>query len=79
MTIDSALEELQGHETNIKFVRLVKIVTEFFGKPRIKGSHYIFKTPWLGDPRINLQKERGKAKDYQVRQVISALEKLKRA
>ena len=79
MTIDAALEELRSNETNIRFVRLVTIATTFFGSPRIKGSHYVFKTPWLGDPRINLQKERGKAKYYQVRQLISALERLKRS
>ena len=77
MTIDAALKELSGNETNIRFVRLVTIAKTFFGSPRIKGGHYIFKTPWPGDPRINLQKEKGKAKYYQVRQVITALEKLK--
>jgi hypothetical protein len=77
MTIDAALKELSGNEANIRFVRLVTIATMFFGSPRIKGSHYIFKMPWPGDPRINLQKERGKAKYYQVRQLISALERLK--
>ncbi|MEN3334296.1 MAG: hypothetical protein V7641_3661 [Blastocatellia bacterium] len=79
MTIAAALKELSGNETNIRFVRLVTIATMFFGSPRIKGSHYIFKMPWSGDPRINLQKERGKAKYYQVRQLISALERLKRS
>lgn len=77
MMIDEALKELRSNETNIRFARLVTICTEFFGSPRIKGSHYIFKTPWAGDPRINLQIEKGKAKYYQVRQVIAALEKLK--
>jgi hypothetical protein len=77
MTIDAALKELRGNETNIRFVRLVMIAKTFFGSPRVKGSHYIFRTPWPGDPRINLQKEKGKAKYYQVRQVITALEKLK--
>jgi len=71
------LEELRSNETNIRFVRLVTIATMFFGGPRIKGSHYIFRTPWPSDPRINLQKVKGKAKYYQVRQVITALEKLK--
>src|SRR5437763_2432228 len=65
MTIDAALKELSGNETNIRFVRLVTIAKTFFGSPRIKGSHHIFKTPWPGDPRINLQKEKGKAKYYQ--------------
>ena len=77
MSIEEALEELEGHEENIRFQRLVVICTEFFGQPRISGSHYIFGTPWPGDPRVNLQNQGGKAKPYQVRQVIKALKKLK--
>jgi hypothetical protein len=37
----------------------------------------IFKTPWIGDPRINIQNDGGKAKAYQVDQVLLALDKLK--
>jgi len=40
------------------------------------GSHRIYKTPWQADPRINIQNHKGKAKAYQVKQVILALEKL---
>ena len=78
MDIDEALKELES-ETNIRFVRLLKIVEQFFGKPRNKGtSHYPFKTPWQGKPRINLQQGKGgKAKPYQVKQVKKALIKLK--
>ncbi|MFU8773545.1 MAG: toxin HicA, partial [Anaerolineales bacterium] len=32
------------------------------------------KTPWRGDPRINIQNDRGMAKPYQVRQVLRAIE-----
>ena len=35
--------------------------------------------PWLGDPRVNIQenrKDKGMAKQYQVRQAIKALTKL---
>ncbi len=39
-------------------------------------SHAIFKTPWVGDPRINIQDDKGKAKAYQVRQVLLAIDKL---
>ncbi len=77
MTIDEAIGELEGHETNTRFQRLATICATFFGPPRIEGSHHIFKTPWPGDPRINLQSEKGKAKPYQVRQVVKALRKLK--
>lgn len=51
---------------------------EFFEQPGTTGgSHAVFKTPWLGDLRVNIQNDHGKAKTYQVRQVLQAIEKLK--
>jgi hypothetical protein len=42
------------------------------------GSHNaIFKMPWSGDPRINLQNKNGKAKPYQVKQAIAAIDRSK--
>jgi hypothetical protein len=32
--------------------------------------------PWPGDPRVNIQNHKGKAKAYQVRQVLLAIERL---
>ena len=37
----------------------------------------IFKTPWPGDPRVNIQNNKGRAKAYQVRQVLLAIDRLK--
>ena len=49
----------------------------YFGEPRQRGSsHAVFKTPWPGDPRVNIQSGNGKAKAYQVRQVLLAIAKL---
>ncbi len=62
----------------IRFSQLLKTCEQFFGNYRVSGSHHIFKTPWQGDPRINLQKGKGsKAKSYQVQQVLNALRKVK--
>jgi hypothetical protein len=61
---------------NVLFADLLKICKKYFGKPRIRGSHYIFKTPWKGDPRINIQKVDKMAKSYQVRDVKKAIEKM---
>ena len=49
-----------------------------FGKARkTRGSHRVFKTPWADDPRLNLQKDKGgRGKPYQVKQVLTALQKL---
>ena len=60
---------------NVHFNDLVQLCTECFGKPRINGSHHIFKMPWPGNPRINLQKEGHMAKEYQVKDVKKAIEK----
>lgn len=61
---------------NVKFDDLLKICTKHFGEPRISGSHHIFKTPWQGDPRINIQKDGKMAKPYQVKAVKKALARL---
>ena len=55
----------------------MKVCEECFGKPRQSGtSDAIFKAPWMGDPRINIQDDKGKAKGYRVRQVLTAIDKL---
>ena len=43
---------------------------------RAQGSHLFYKTPWQGEPLVNIQSMRGMAKPYQVRQVIKAIDKL---
>ena len=62
--------------TNVRFSRLLDICVRNFGTPRIRGSHHIFRTPWQGDPRINIQKDGSMAKAYQVKIVQKALAKL---
>jgi len=72
------LDQMRREPTNVRFSDLHKMCEEFFGKPRQSGtSHTIFKTPWPGDPRVNIQNDKGKAKPYQVRQVLLAIDKLK--
>jgi hypothetical protein len=63
---------------DVRFSDLCKICNYYFGEARVKGSHRIYKTPWQGDPRINIQDDDGKAKAYQVRQVLKAIDKLER-
>lgn len=62
--------------SSITFNELAHICEHYFGPPRISGSHHIYKTPWPGDPRVNIQNDKGKAKTYQIRQVLQPIEKL---
>ena len=71
------LEQMRRELTNVRFNDLKKVCEAYFGKARQSGtSHAIFKTPWQGDPRVNIQNDKGKAKPYQVRQVLAAIDKL---
>jgi len=58
---------------NVKFNDLLTLCEKYFGKPRITGSHHIFKMPWKGAPRINIQKDGKMAKPYQVKIVQEAI------
>lgn len=73
--------DIFGNARNVRFKDLLKICDDCFakfGKPRQKGSHHIYKTPWKGNPRINLQETKdGMAKRYQIAQVRYAVEKLR--
>ena len=63
---------------DVRFSDLAKVCDHYFGQPRQQGtSHRAYRTPWPGDPRVNIQRgEGGKAKVYQVRQVLAAIAKL---
>jgi hypothetical protein len=69
-------DKILNNPKNVKFKDLVMICRRYFGEPRIRGSHYIFKTPWEGKPFVNIQKDGSMAKPYQVKQVLSAIQKL---
>lgn len=71
------IEQMRCEASNVRFNDLKKVCEAYFGKARQSGtSHAIFKTPWLGDPRVNIQNDKGKAKPYQVKQVLAAIGKL---
>lgn len=68
---------MRQNPTDVRFSDLVKVCDEYFGQGRQSGSHRIYKTPWPGDPRVNIQEcKNGKAKPYQVRQVLNAIDRL---
>jgi hypothetical protein len=75
--IDEIITRMTQNPKGIRFSDLCKVCDHFFGEPRQStGSHRVYKTPWQGDPRINIQNDKGKSKSYQVKQVLLALEKL---
>lgn len=78
-SVDELLKKMRNSSNGIRFAELTKICDAYFGEARQSGSsHKIYKTPWPGDPRVNIQNSRGKAKAYQVKQVLLAIDKLDR-
>ena len=74
---EKLLENMKQEPANVSFNDPKKVCEAYFGKPRQSGSsHAVFKTPWLGDPRVNIQNAKGKVKPYQVKQVLQAINKL---
>jgi hypothetical protein len=73
----SIIDQIMQNPKGIKFKDLCKICDQYFGKPRQEStSHRVYQMPWQGDPRVNIQNDKGNAKAYQVRQVLKALKKL---
>ncbi len=69
------LQKLLSGSKNIRFTEAIAIAEAFgFRLDRIKGSHHIFihtEVPEL----VNLQNVKGKAKPYQIKQLLKIIEK----
>jgi len=75
--IANLITDMKHNSKGIRFQQLCKICDHYFGEARQTGSsHRVYKTPWQGDPRVNIQTDKGKAKVYQVKQVLKAIERL---
>jgi len=75
--IDTIVSDMRQNANGIKFNDLVKVCTHYFGGPRQEGtSHKVYKMPWQGDPRVNIQEKKGYGKPDQVKQVLKAIDKL---
>jgi len=71
--------KVRRNPKGVSFQDLCKVCDFYFGEARQKGSsHRIYKTPWQGDPRVNIQNDKGMAKAYQVKQVLKAIERLEK-
>ena len=75
--VEDILSQMRRNPKDVRFLDLCKVCDHYFGKARQrKGSHRIYKTPWQGDPRVNIQNRQGFAKPYQVKQVLNAIQRL---
>jgi hypothetical protein len=75
--ISDILAHMQRNPKGVAFNDLCKVCDHYFGEARQSGSsHRVYKTPWQGDPRVNIQNDKGMAKVYQVKQVLKAIERL---
>jgi len=76
-TLTDMLEKMRNNPAGVRFADVCKICDHYFGQARqASGSHRVYKTPWSGDPRVNIQNSKGYAKAYQVKQIIKAIERL---
>lgn len=75
-SVEKIVHAMRSNPKNVAYNDLFKVCEHYFGQPRQSGtSHAVFKMPWAGDPRVNIQNDKGKAKAYQVRQVLAAIDK----
>lgn len=76
-TLADLIEKMRENPSGVRFADLCKVCDHYFGQARqTSGSHRVYKTPWIGDPRVNIQNGKGYAKAYQVKQVLKAIERL---
>lgn len=74
---EEILAQMRRNPQDVRFSDLCKVCERYFGAPSQGGtSHRVYRTPWPGDPRVNIQNKKGKARAYQVRQVLKAIERL---
>lgn len=75
--IEEIVAAMRRSPKGVRFQDLCKVCDFFFGKARQGGSsHRVYRTPWPGDPRVNIQNDKGMTKAYQVGQVLKAIERL---
>ena len=68
------LEKLLAGTGNIRFSEAIAIAEAFgFRLNRVSGSHHIFMHPGIAE-LMNLQNVNGKAKPYQLKQLLSIIE-----
>jgi predicted RNA binding protein YcfA (HicA-like mRNA interferase family) len=60
---------------NLRFTEVIRLAEAFgFRLSRVRGSHHVFAHPTLRE-LVNLQEVGGKAKPYQLRQLLDLVER----
>ena len=78
-SIETSVQKMRLNPKGIKFKELAKVCNHYFGlSHQTTGSHKIYRMPWQGDPRVNIQNSKGQAKAYQVKQVLLAIDKMEK-
>jgi hypothetical protein len=67
---------LAGKTSYLLITKLGLLTIKMLVLPRLSNFVQFHWTPWSGDPRVNIENKKGKAKSYQVRQVLAAINKL---
>ena len=61
--IKKLVAQFKQNPKTVKFNDLVKVCDYYFGDSRQSGSrHRVYKTPWQGAPRVNIQNKNGYGK-----------------
>jgi len=69
------LQKALASPANLRFEEVCALARAFgFHQSRVKGSHYIYVHPGVRE-LVNLQDVRGKAKPYQVRELLELVER----
>ena len=75
-SIADLIAAMRANPADVRFAAASMVANHYFGEPRQQGtSHRIWKMPWPGDPRVNMQDDGGKAKVYQVEQLLKAIDR----
>ncbi|MFN8095552.1 MAG: type II toxin-antitoxin system HicA family toxin [Vicinamibacteria bacterium] len=75
MGAEKILEQARAGARNLRFADLCRLAEAFgFRLSRVRGSHHIYSHPSVPE-LINLQSVNGKAKPYQVRQLLDLVER----
>lgn len=75
--MDRILARMRDGPVGVNLMDLAKVRNYSFGGTKPQGTpRRVYRMPWRGDLRVNIWDDHGKAKPYQVRQVLAAIEKL---